>query len=244
MTKIIAHRGASAEAPENTIKAIQRAIDLHVDFIEIDVHLTQDHVPVLLHDSHINRTTNATKILSVEEMSRHALKEFDAGSWFSPHFAGETIPTLDEVLALQRGSTGLMIELKRGKADPAKLVAAVIQSLHRAAVTPENDKIIIGSFSIEILHEMQKQAPEFAIIGNVQDIHLLQTFHDHNFGHLALWRKLFTHALMDDLHSRGCEVWTFTVDDPHEARALISIGVDGIITNDPGNLKKIFALNA
>lgn len=237
MPTIIAHRGASAKAPENTLAAMKLAIDLAVDFIEIDVHLSQDHVPVLMHDSHINRTTNATKVLHVEDLSVHALKAFDAGSWFHPQFSTEKIPTLDEALALPRGDTGLMLELKRGKADPTKLVEGVVKSLRKAAVDPTQGKVIIGSFSLEILQEMNKQAPEFTVIGNVQDTHLLPTFHELNLKYLALWYKLFIPSLVADLHARGTKVWTFTVDDPRVARVLASIGVDGIITNDPAMIK-------
>lgn len=236
MSLIIAHRGASSETPENTLTAIKRAIDLAVDFIEIDVHLTQDHIPVLIHDSHITRTTNSTKTLNVEDLSLHALKTFDAGSWFHSDFSGETIPSLDEVLALPRGNTGLMIELKRGNADPAKLVAAVIASVNRASA---KDSVIIGSFSVEILHEVHKQGPDFATIGNVQDTHLMPTFHDMHLRHVAVWYKLVNPTLIREFHGRGTKVWTFTVDDPRLARFLLSINVDGIITNDPRNLLRL-----
>lgn len=104
--KLIAHRGASAEAPENTLAAFRRALEIGVDGIELDVYVSRDGVPVVVHDPEL------PGLGKVEELSLADIRKFDAGGWFDRRFAGEKIPTLDEVLKLPLGKTFLMIELK------------------------------------------------------------------------------------------------------------------------------------
>ncbi|MDI9413653.1 MAG: glycerophosphodiester phosphodiesterase family protein [Bacillota bacterium] len=107
---VIAHRGASSLAPENTLAAINKAIELNADLIEIDVHLTRDGHPVVIHDKTVGRTTSGSG--KVSRLSLTQLKQLDAGSWFGEHFKGEKIPTLEEVLLICQNRIPLLVELK------------------------------------------------------------------------------------------------------------------------------------
>lgn len=237
MAHIIAHRGASAEAPENTLHTIQLAIDHQADYIECDVRLSLDNVPVIIHDSYIHRTTNAPEHLKIEDLTLEAIKQLDAGSWYHERFSGEKIPTLDEVLSLKRKGTGLMLELKEGNSQAKVLVQAVLKSLHAASIGADTDRIIVGSFSTDIMREMQKQAPLFPLVGIVDNATNLSAFLNMNIDHLAMWHEMINHELVEELHTKKTKIWAFTVDDLQIAEALHLMKTDGIITNDPAKLK-------
>lgn len=233
MTTLIAHRGASAEAPENTLASIKRAIDVGVDCIEIDIHLTKDGVPVVIHDSSLARTTNEKRRTRVENLTLAEVKNLDAGSWFSPSFKGEPIPTLEEVLALDRKGARLMIEIKHSPV-PADEVTEKILSVLPA----KDESIILGSFETDIVRSLQKTA--YSLIGIVENPLFVKTFLDMGINHLALWSQIMEPHQTEILHGKGVTLWVFTIDDPAKARFLRSIGVDGIITNDPRRLQQCF----
>lgn len=230
MFDLIAHRGASKEAPENTIASFKRALEIGADWIELDVHLTSDRIPIVFHDPFLGRTTNGHTQQRITELTLAELKALDAGFWFGPQFAGEKIPTLDEVLALDRNRKGLMIELKKGHTPSRPLVEAVLNSINKS---PKHGPICLGSFSKHILEEIREHTIDIPLIGIIEDINLVDTFLMMRLPRLALWYKLLNPNLVDQLHMAGSKVWAFTVDDPEHAAFLHSIGVDGIISNDP-----------
>ena len=142
MVEIIAHRGASKESPENTLSAFQRAIELGSDYIELDVHLSKDGIPVVIHDTHLSRTTNHILNERVNDKTLKEIKALDAGLWFNEAYIGEKIPTLEEVLLLDRNKTGLMIEIKKSHSSCKKIVKAVGDLV--ASIQSNNLKEIIG----------------------------------------------------------------------------------------------------
>lgn len=227
MAMLIAHRGASVEAPENTLVAIKRAIALQVDCIEMDLRLTKDGIPVVIHDSSLHRTTNAARRgVCVEDLTLEEVKQLDAGSWFSQDFAGEQIPTLQEVLALDRKGSSLMLEIKKGMWATEKVVAKIIAELPSADPT-----IYLGSFEPRIIQALQKTS--FPLIGIAEKPEFIQPFLEMGIVHLALWFRLLESQLFTKLKDKGVMVWAFTVDDPSTAKHLHKLGVDGIITNHP-----------
>lgn len=229
MAKIIAHRGASHEAPENTLSAIHRAIELRADYIELDVHLTSDGIPVISHDPHIK--SHVSTALPIEALTLAQIKEFDVGHWFHKDFIEERIPTLEEVLNLSRGSTNLMIELKKSGADSLSLVKQTIEVINQAPL--QEGKIIIGSFDLEILSYVKQLKPHQPLIGILEDMSYLPLFLKLGIDHFAFDFALLNESVIHQLKNEGMTVWTYTVDDPSHIQALIDHKIDGIITNDP-----------
>lgn len=155
---VVAHRGASGTAPENTLPAIDRALKAGADLIEIDVQLTADGQVVLMHDETVDRTTNGKG--RVEEMTAEDIKKLDAGSWFGAEFAGTGVPLLGEALAHIGGRTGLLIEIKKKKGFNEGIEEAVIRIIreHEAA-----SWCTVQSFNDEVLEIMHEKAPEIPL---------------------------------------------------------------------------------
>ena len=152
MNPIMAHRGWSSRAPENTLAAIKLAVDEDcIHSIEIDVQLTKDGVPVIIHDFHVDRTTNGTGL--VKELTLNELRKLDAGSWFSPKFKGEKIPTLEEVLELSKGRKRLNLELKTAGDMYRGLAEKVVWLVEKFQM--ENE-VIITSFDHEKLKQVRQ----------------------------------------------------------------------------------------
>lgn len=236
MPRIIAHRGASAAAPENTLAAFRTALEQQADGIELDIHLSKDGVPVVCHDTLLLRTTGQPGRIS--DYTVRELKDFDAGSWFGPQFAGERLPLLSEVLELcstQEPDFIINIELKSGsKLYPGieeKAVAAVDGSHYRG-------RIIYSSFdhyALRRLKEINRHLKTGVLYGaalvdpwRYRDILAFDALH-------PAWHTL-TPEIIREAHAHGLEINTFTVDDLFYAQQLISAGVDAIITNVPDRL--------
>ncbi|MFC5471706.1 glycerophosphodiester phosphodiesterase [Cohnella suwonensis] len=147
----VAHRGFSGKAPENTMAAFRMAIALpYVNWIELDVHLSKDDVPVVIHDGELKRTTNGNG--RVREKTAKELGNLDAGSWFDPGFSGEKVPTLGEVLDLTAGRCRLNVELKGDDGHRALLAAKAVETIRSRG--RENDTVIT-SFQDDILKEVR-----------------------------------------------------------------------------------------
>lgn len=236
MVDLIAHRGASSEAPENTLRAIQKAADIPVDYIEIDVRLSKEGIPIVIHDPTLKRTTNCSKNLSVSKMSLDQIQTYDAGLWFSPDYKGEKIPTLKEVLELPLGSCGLMIEIKQGPYSAERIADAVLKDLSKYA--SPSLKYKIGSFDPSILTALKARGIS-SLMGLIETKRMLNRFIDFPLQHLGIWHKLLNPTVIHFLHARHIKVWSFTLDDPALIHRLLSAQLDGIITNCPRKIKKL-----
>lgn len=245
----IAHRGASGHAPENTIPAIEMAIDMGADMIAIDVHITKDGEVVVLHDEQVDRTTNGSG--NVHDFTFEELQQLDAGSWFSPEYAGEKIPSLDEALKHINGRVNCLIELKT-KGDIyyqgfAKIVADIIED--NEAV----DWCILESYDEKYLDEAHEYDPRIQIkqilIGEdntnlftyfIRTRNLMNTREKHHY--LTAVNPPFE-ALSErrifSLHARRLKVYTFLVDEKVDMIKAANMGVDGIITNFPDRLHEV-----
>lgn len=224
---IIAHRGASSKEPENTLAAIRHAIELGVDCVEIDVQLSEDGIPVVIHDDTLCRTTNAAKGQKVREVPTSHLKKFDAGSWFHGIETLEKVPTLEEVLQLDFKKTGLMVEIKDDVNHD--LCTAVDALLRRCSIK----ELFVGSSSPKSIIYFHKQLPELKLIAIVNELEHLDHFKDAKANYIALEESLFKKEVVANLSFGYSSIWAFTVDDPQKADLLKSFGVKGIITNDP-----------
>ncbi|HXD90728.1 MAG TPA: glycerophosphodiester phosphodiesterase family protein [Candidatus Binataceae bacterium] len=227
----IAHRGASADFPENTLAAFAAAIRAGADMCELDVQKTSDSALVVIHDETVDRTTDGHG--RVDALTLASIKRLDAGRWCDAQFADETIPTLQEVFVLTTGLCGLNIELKaKGVAEQ---VCGMIRE-HAAEGTA-----MVSSFDWAELAEVRRLAPAIRI-GLLADralARLLDTAERMTAWAINPDRKLVAPRLCVTAHRRGLQVYTWTVDAPDEMRRLIGAGVDGIMTNHPERLRAV-----
>ncbi|WP_255455156.1 glycerophosphodiester phosphodiesterase [Nakamurella alba] len=237
---VIAHRGASAAAPENTLAAFELARTSGAHWLETDVQPTADDVPVLLHDDDVDRTTDGSG--AVRELPAHDVAVLDAGSWFSGDFAGERVPELQQLLAapaMTDDGRRLLLELKG--AHTARQVGAVIEVLRASGL---DDRVLLQSFEVDVLRIVRELLPGRDIGLLVEDLHddpvavcrelgAVTYNPDH---HRLLDRLVSSPDLVETLHAAGIAVMVYTADDPAHWTALVAAGVDGIITNRPAEL--------
>lgn len=245
----IAHRGASARAPENTLAAFKEAIRLGADLIECDVHLSADEVPVIIHDDTVERTTNGRG--AVRALACARLRRLDAGAWFSSRFRGERIPTLEEALECARGRCGLNIEIKeppgrrraaspavRAAAGPASVTRAVARALKR---TGFKDLVIVSSFSPLALCAARTHMPHVRLgylasrsLRGLRAAHRTVGLHAvHPHVRLAAPRRVRL------AHRLGLRVHFWTVNDVRLMRRLLALGCDGLMTDDPALFQEL-----
>ncbi len=228
---ISAHRGSSMLAPENTIPAIERAIADGADYVEIDVRLTADKVPVLLHDRDLRRV--AGKPVPVWEMDLKEVRRLDAGSWFHPRFAGVGIPTLEEVIEVVDDRARIYLEIKPSRHTP-DLTRIVVELLQDKDYV---DRVLLGAMDPEILREARSLEPEIrtslfvhTAIGE-PDRSLLDA--------LGLRAAITTVQDIQQARRHGHELHVWTVNDRREMSRFIDMGVDNIITDRPEVLAEL-----
>ncbi len=221
---ITAHRGASLVAPENTLAAIRKAIELGADMAEIDVQLTSDNEVVVVHDFDLMRIAGIPT--RVSEMSLEEIRKVDAGAWFSADFAGERIPTLEEVLDVARDRIRLNIELKYASPNPelARRVLRAISDCHAG------DSCVISSLEYPGLTDVRRVAPDMPIGFIAESIDAIEGL-DVDF--LSVSSQLLSHGLMDRARQQGEHVHVWTVNDRAGVERCREMGVAGIISDDP-----------
>lgn len=223
MPRIYAHRGASAELPENTLPAFARAIEVGAFGIELDVHLTRDGIPVVIHDETVDRTTNGTGAIADFDLAE--LTRLDAGD-------GSIIATLDQVLDLVGEALHIDIEVKAAAAADAVLLVTTARPALRFAVS---------SFDHDVLRHVRGKAPGLELwpltIGATDNA--LATAAELESPYLAIHEGFVNSDIMAYLKSRSLEAWVWTVNDPERAAQLASLGVAGICTDDPARLVRL-----
>ena len=214
----ISHRGASAYEPENTLRAIGRALEYAVDMVEIDVRQTRDGQIVVIHDETLERTTNGRGY--VHQMSFSELRKLDAGK-------GERIPTLKEVIDLVNGRVGLVVELK----DPrtADKVAEILAENNIV------DQTLVTSFIHSAVKRIKELNPRFktGVIFRSAPIKPSQLALDANADALFPYYKYVTTQMVEDAHGNHLTVDVWTVDNREEIEYYVRMGVDGGVTNKP-----------
>ncbi|HXG68032.1 MAG TPA: glycerophosphodiester phosphodiesterase family protein [Blastocatellia bacterium] len=262
---VIAHRGASGLAPENTLAAFRLAIALGADGVEMDVQMTADGVPVVIHDKRLNRTTDGSGVVSLHTLDH--LQNLDAGSWFLRRlavrprvremveivaaltggngldFSGESMPTLEDTLALLAPAKmkRVYLELKIGRADREALLAATLALVRKYRM---EDSVTILSFDHEMVRQAKEAAPEirtaalFPVAGRalVSPRSILQAVESAGADEAALHFGLATQRAIAALHERGLSVSAWTANNHLVMRRLIRCGVDSIMTNFPNRL--------
>ena len=229
---VIAHRGASGHAPENTLAAFKRAIALGASFIETDLQLSRDARFVAIHDDTVNRTTNGQG--KVHELTLADLRRLDAGSWFGSEFAGERIPTLEEILEFsKRHDVVFYLELKPTGSWGGE--HALIGALRQ---TGEIARTIVISFDAGILEALRRIEPTLmtGLLFEGQIDLPLERAVEIGARQLAVRGDLVTPALLAQAHKKDLQVVCWTVNQPAHMRMLIEAGVDGIMSDYPDRL--------
>lgn len=234
----IAHRGASGYAPENTIAAYDLAVKMKSDYFEVDVQRSKDGELVILHDTTVDRTTNGTG--KVGDLTLAELKSLDAGSWFSPRFQGEEIPTLEEILDRYKGKrSGILIELKNPELYPG-IEKQLADLLKKKRMHKRTGKVIVQSFnheSIQTYHQIQPSVPLGVLISYTQYKNGISDEQIDAFASYAQYfnpnKSLVDSDLVKRVHQRGLKIFPYTIQDKEAADQLIKAGVDGIITDYP-----------
>jgi len=234
-TKIIAHRGFSGMAPENTLIAFQKAIECGADYIELDIHKTKDDSIVVIHDASVDRTSSNNMKGNVAEMTYSELAAVRAGysKKFGNKYKNEKIPALREALELARGKIKVCIEIK--VYDAEKEVLKIVNDLG------VNDEVIIFSFYYPVLEKIRQMDM------NIPILLLVNTFEDTIIDSAKAIRAnaigvgggtVVAKQLPDTVHNHGMELWKWTVNDEDEMQKLFNIGIDGLITNYPDKALK------
>jgi glycerophosphoryl diester phosphodiesterase len=234
-----AHRGASSEAPENTLAAFLLAAELGADGIELDVQLSRDQEVVVIHDLSLEATTDGQG--PVREKTLAELKELDAGSRFDPAFAGQRIPTFQEVLEAVGHRLLLNVELKSVSLRDDGLAAQVVRIIEDHHLL---DRVVVSSFNPLPLRQVKRLNPWIPIgllYAPDNPVYLRRPW----FRHLLQFEALHPHhSQVNERYMRwardhGYRIHTWTVDDPGRMWQLMQLGVDIIITNRPDLLHQV-----
>ncbi|MCC7307509.1 MAG: hypothetical protein IT173_08080 [Acidobacteria bacterium] len=248
---IIAHRGASSVAPENTIDAFRKAIDAGADGIEFDVRLARDGVPVVIHDRTLKRTNKVD--LAVSDLTSKELAAIDVGNRFAERFkstgqdesgnASVNIPTLAATLEFLCDFKGeVFIELKCGLSDLVPLTVAVCDEVRNSRIAPQ---VIVKSFRLAVIPRVHAHAPGVRTAALFEPKvttllrkrrHLVEIAAEIGANELSVHYSLATRNLMERARKHGIPVTIWTADNPRWVERARSLGLKAIITNDPARL--------
>ncbi len=229
---LIAHRGASAVAPEGTRAAIREAVRAGADAIELDVQMTRDRRLVIFHDVRLERTTNGRGRLA--DTLYPPLARLDAGSWLDRQFAGEGILLVSQAIRLIPPRMRINLELKR-TARPRALTHHLLRVLRRTGVRP---RLLLSSFHPELLVVFARRGLAVGLICRREPDHALQRAVRLGCVSWHPEQSLVTRRRIARAHRAGLRVYTWTVDDHQRARELARWGIDGLFTNDPRSLRE------
>ncbi len=226
MVKAVGHRGAAGVLPENTLQGFRYALDLGVDAVECDVHLSRDGHLILMHDEKVDRTTNGTGRLA--EMDFAEIRALDAGG-------GQTVPTLEELLELVRGRCELLCELK---ADAATAPAA-----RAVKASGMGGQVLFISFSLPRLAEVKRHGAGLqvgALLSGPNARHLDRAL-ELGVRHVGVHYRSLTAATVERAKEAGVEIGAWTPNELGEMKAMIALGVDCLTTDRPDVLMEYLA---
>ncbi|MDQ0201210.1 glycerophosphodiester phosphodiesterase family protein [Neobacillus ginsengisoli] len=253
---VVAHRGASAYGPENSLAAYNQAILMHADYVELDLQMTKDGHLIAMHDESLERTTNAKKLYPqcapwlVRDFNLREIRHLDAGSWFNRKYKKEArqeykkqhVPTLKEVIQFVQkkgnGKVGLYIETKAPNVYPG-MEETLVDILRKNGVLNKNN-LILGSLSESSLRKLKTLAPGVEVVqlyskNMLEGIDVKKEFKrisGYATG-VGLSKELVVPKLLQVAHQNGLFVHSWTVNKQNDMAALLSLGVDGEITNKP-----------
>jgi glycerophosphoryl diester phosphodiesterase len=233
---IVAHRGAAGKAPENTLAAVRQAVEDGTDWVEIDVQETADGEVVVIHDSDFMKLAGVD--LKVRDGTLQQIRSIDVGSWFDPAFSTERVPTLEEVLETTRGKARVVIELKYYGFDE-QLEQRVVDIVEQTARTAD---VAIMSLKYDGIRKVRTLRPDWVIgLLSARAIGDLTTL-DSDF--LAVNTGMATSGFVRRAGSAGKQVLVWTVNDPLTVSRMMSLGIDGVITDEPEMARRVLEQRA
>jgi len=246
--EIIAHRGASYEAPENTLASVNLGWQQRADAVEVDVHLSKDAEIVVIHDAVTSKVAGVRKRVSDQTLGE--LKRLDVGRWKGDKWAGETIATLGEVLVTVPAGKRLFVEIKCG----SECIPAFQKAVR--GVPEKSHQIVVIGFGLETMQRIKQTLPEIEVCWiaefkrnwktgqwSPKPALLIEKVVAAGLDGLDLGaRGPITRALVQQVKEAKLKLYVWTVDLPGKARRLIEAGVDGITTNRPGWLREELGL--
>lgn len=228
---VIAHRGASGHAPENTMAAFRRALEMGAKAIELDIHQTLDHALVVAHDDDLKRCGRDRRRL--KNLHWDEASEVEVGAWFDPAFKGERLPTLEQVYDLLPPSVELHAELKHGSAVYPGIEERVVDLVHKRGALA---RTLVSSFDHDALYSV-RSLDEKVRLGYLLGLTSLRTafaeMKELGAESLNLSARQVTARVVKAAHDRGFKVLVYTVNAPQERDRLAKLGVDGIFSNYP-----------
>jgi len=241
---VIAHRGASGHAPENTMAAFRRAVELGARFIETDLQITRDARVVAMHDPTLDRTTTGKGQVYLQTLAQ--IRALDAGAWFGgagdKSFAGERVPTLKEILEFAKEHDVIFyLEIKSGPAWGVEhAVVAALRDWNASA------RVVILSFdpaSLDSVHRLDTTMMTGLLCEHASGDLVERTVRA-GARQLVARGNLATSAVVEKAHHAGLQVVAWTINDPERMRRLIATGLDGMITDYPDRLIRILRENS
>ena len=237
MSLIIAHRGCSGKAPENTMLAFRKALAMKVDFIECDVRPSKDREIMVIHDGTVQRTTNGRG--EVSGLTREEIQRLDAGSWFSARFKDEKVPTLTEVLQLVKSSScHLLIEIKEGKGLPSSFEREIVLAVQECEM---QERVILQSFDPGVVGRIKAEDPSLAVglLIRHSGTDWIADGQAAGAGTLAVKSRLINKEVIQQAHLHGLQVFVWTVNKASEIKRMLRLGADGIITDYPDRVREV-----
>jgi len=231
--KLAAHRGVSSLAPENTLAAFKKAAALGYEWIEIDVQLSRDHVPVVIHDQSVERCTNGQG--KVADLSLKQLQSLDAGSWFAPHFHHEAIPTLAQTLALAHAlQLKVNLEIKLYPEDDSKRLCEKISEVILNANIASTD-LLFSSFNMAALNTMHSALPDVprGLLWAEMPENGLRLLAEIDAFSVHCDYRFLTPQQVAAIKQAGYEIYCYTPNSPEEVNEYWQWGVDMMITDCP-----------
>jgi glycerophosphoryl diester phosphodiesterase len=249
---VIAHRGYSAAAPENTLPAFQLAMEAEADLVELDYYHSKDQVLTVVHDGTLDRTTDAvrrwgTGTNRVSQTLFAKMHELDASSWRGSNQPPATIPSLMEALDLIQSHSVTLIERKAG---PAEACVRLIRERR------EVNQVVVQSFDWQYLEEYHRLEPSQilgalgpwksyrgALLSDAEQVLSVRWIDEARRvgARVVVWNQKVEASAVAAAHERGMKVWVYTIDDPADMTRLLDLGIDGLITNNPGRAWRVLA---
>ncbi len=234
MSKIFAHRGFSGKYPENTMLAFEKAVEIGVDGIELDVHLTKDNELVIIHDEDIKRTCDGEGL--VKDMTAEQLKKYDASATFRGVYGFCGIPTLREYFELVKDTPIITnIELKTGVYEYPTIERRVIDLINEYGL---GEKIILSSFNHFTIRRCEEIAPEIkrGFLSGDWLVDFGKYTKERNAQCCHPWHITLNEDSVSEMHQAGCEINTWTVNEYEDIERLAAMGVDSLIGNFPDRM--------